>query len=300
MKPSSSTTDQPSAVSVAFAASVIERPSGSCPIRTLRSCAADDAAPAGVERHEDDVVLVLAQRRLALGRHHADDLEGHVADAELLFERVLLAEEIARHRLADDGDDLAAAQEMRHSRDRPRIGRRRRGACRSRKYPGAVTSPRHWLRASPDGTQIAFLMKDDAGVVQLWSVSPQGGVVRQITRNASGVASAFTWSPDGRSIAHVMDGSVCVTEVASGRTQRLTEAKAGAALPFACVFSPDGRQIAFMRNVAAGGAAFDIGSDWGGSIRGPAHNNGIAGIKPTSVRVPRTGHIVDYGGIFDL
>jgi amidase len=52
--------------------------------------------------------------------------------------------------------------------------------------------------------------------------------------------------------------------------------------------------------VAAGLASFDIGSDWGGSIRGPAHNNGIAGIKPTSVRVPRTGHIVDYGGVFDL
>ena len=52
--------------------------------------------------------------------------------------------------------------------------------------------------------------------------------------------------------------------------------------------------------VAAGGAAFDIGSDWGGSIRGPANNNGIAGIKPTSVRVPRTGHIVGYGGVFDL
>ena len=51
--------------------------------------------------------------------------------------------------------------------------------------------------------------------------------------------------------------------------------------------------------VAAGGAAFDVGSDWGGSIRGPAHANGIAGIKPTSGRVPRTGHIVDYGGVFD-
>lgn len=51
--------------------------------------------------------------------------------------------------------------------------------------------------------------------------------------------------------------------------------------------------------VAAGGAAFDIGTDWGGSIRGPANNNGIAGLKPTSVRVPRTGHIVDYGGMFD-
>ncbi len=51
--------------------------------------------------------------------------------------------------------------------------------------------------------------------------------------------------------------------------------------------------------VAAGGASFDIGTDWGGSIRGPAHNNGIAGIKPTFGRVPRTGHIVDFGGMFD-
>lgn len=52
--------------------------------------------------------------------------------------------------------------------------------------------------------------------------------------------------------------------------------------------------------IAAGGAAFDIGTDWGGSVRLPSNTNGIAGIKPTSVRLPRTGHIVDYGGIFDL
>ncbi|MEK6482423.1 amidase [Catalinimonas sp. 4WD22] len=51
--------------------------------------------------------------------------------------------------------------------------------------------------------------------------------------------------------------------------------------------------------VASGGSAFDVGTDWGGSVRGPSHANGIAGLKPTSVRLPRTGHIVDYGGIFD-
>ncbi len=51
--------------------------------------------------------------------------------------------------------------------------------------------------------------------------------------------------------------------------------------------------------IAAGGAPFDIGTDFGGSIRGPAHANGIAGIKPTTGRIPRTGHIVDFGGIFD-
>ncbi len=49
--------------------------------------------------------------------------------------------------------------------------------------------------------------------------------------------------------------------------------------------------------VAAGGSPFDIGSDTGDSIRQPAHVCGIAGIKPTSGRVPRTGHWPDYRGI---
>jgi amidase len=51
--------------------------------------------------------------------------------------------------------------------------------------------------------------------------------------------------------------------------------------------------------VAAGGAPFDIGSDYGGSIRLPAHFCGVAGIKPTAGRVPRTGHIFPFGGLQD-
>jgi amidase len=43
--------------------------------------------------------------------------------------------------------------------------------------------------------------------------------------------------------------------------------------------------------VATGGSAFDIGSDAGGSIRIPAHFCGLAGLKATTGRVPRTGHI---------
>src|SRR5678815_1062259 len=48
--------------------------------------------------------------------------------------------------------------------------------------------------------------------------------------------------------------------------------------------------------VAAGGSPIEIGSDTGGSIRLPAHCCGIAGLKPTAGRVPRTGHIINYEG----
>ncbi len=136
------------------------------------------------------------------------------------------------------------------------VGQRRLTFTEERKFRGVAATPRHWLRASPDGSQIAFLKMDDAAVVQLWLVPPRGGALQQITRNPSGIASAFTWSPDGRAIAHVMDGGVCVTDVASGATRRLTPANAAPALPFACVFSPDGRHIAFMRSVANGGGVF--------------------------------------------
>lgn len=46
--------------------------------------------------------------------------------------------------------------------------------------------------------------------------------------------------------------------------------------------------------VATGGSPLDLGSDTAGSIRIPAHYCGIAGIKPTSGRVSRTGHIISF------
>lgn len=49
--------------------------------------------------------------------------------------------------------------------------------------------------------------------------------------------------------------------------------------------------------VAACGSTLDVGSDTAGSIRFPAHCCGVAGIKPSSGRVPRTGHIIGPAGL---
>ncbi len=51
--------------------------------------------------------------------------------------------------------------------------------------------------------------------------------------------------------------------------------------------------------LSMGGSPLGLGSDAGGSIREPSHFCGIAGIKPTTGRIPRTGHIPPPGGVFD-
>ena len=60
--------------------------------------------------------------------------------------------------------------------------------------------------------------------------------------------------------------------------------------------SPGGSSGGSAAIIAVGGSALELGSDTGGSIREPAHLCGITGIKPTSGRAPRTGHIVPFGG----
>lgn len=69
--------------------------------------------------------------------------------------------------------------------------------------------------------------------------------------------------------------------------------------PYGLTHTPGGSSGGGAAIVAAGGSAFDIGSDYGGSLRYPAHCCGIVTIKPTSGRVPRTGHILPPGGILD-
>lgn len=60
--------------------------------------------------------------------------------------------------------------------------------------------------------------------------------------------------------------------------------------PYHHDYSPEGSSSGEAAIIAAGGSPLGLGSDSGGSIRQPAHACGIAGLKPTTGRVPLTGH----------
>lgn len=69
--------------------------------------------------------------------------------------------------------------------------------------------------------------------------------------------------------------------------------------PFELKLSPGGSSGGESAIIAVGGSPLGLGSDAGGSVRFPAHCTGIASIKPTSGRVPRTGHFPGPGGLLD-
>ncbi len=136
------------------------------------------------------------------------------------------------------------------------VSQRRLTNTDDRKYPG-IQGPRHWLKSSNDGQHIAFLMKDDNGIVQLYTINPNGGEPVQRTHQSTSIESAFSWHCYSKHVAYIMDGSVCVTQIATGVTQRLTEKSEMAPRPEACVFSPNGRYIAYVQAVKGEGGIYN-------------------------------------------
>ena len=69
--------------------------------------------------------------------------------------------------------------------------------------------------------------------------------------------------------------------------------------PYNLGYSATGSSSGEAALIAAGGSPLGLGSDSGGSIRQPAHACGICGLKPTTGRIPLTGHFPFFSAMSD-
>ncbi|HYY58621.1 MAG TPA: amidase [Pyrinomonadaceae bacterium] len=67
--------------------------------------------------------------------------------------------------------------------------------------------------------------------------------------------------------------------------------------PYDLMRTPGGSSGGEAAIIAAGGSPLGLGTDLAGSIRLPSHFCGIAGLKPTTGRVPKTAHFPPRGGL---
>lgn len=129
------------------------------------------------------------------------------------------------------------------------VKQRRLTFTHQRHYPGLTTQPRHWVRSHPDGSLLAFLMRDDSGVVQMYLVSPNGGEPRQLTQGKEDIQSAFNWHPSGKVLGFVQNHQIVLCDANNGEITPLTQPGGSAPSADAVVFSPDGKHIAWMQDV---------------------------------------------------
>jgi len=131
---------------------------------------------------------------------------------------------------------------------------RRLTRTEGRKYPGVAAEPRHWVRSSPDGSRISYLARDDAGITQVFLVSPLGGEPVQVTHHERPIQSTVRWNPNGEEICYVCDNSIFICEVGEGASfgigRRMTARTDEP--PVSPIWSHDGRLIAYNRAVANG------------------------------------------------
>ena len=127
---------------------------------------------------------------------------------------------------------------------------------------------------------------DTAGIIS--TAGTTGWATRVPTRDATVVARL-------RAAGAILLGKTNTPEFTlSDETDNLVYGRTNN--PYDVTRTPGGSSGGATALVAAGGSPLDLGSDTGNSIRMPSHFCGVAGIKPTSGRVPRTGHAISWAG----
>jgi Tol biopolymer transport system component/DNA-binding winged helix-turn-helix (wHTH) protein len=138
---------------------------------------------------------------------------------------------------------------------------------------------------SPDETQLAFVQRSDRGCT-VRIASADGGRARDLMPCASTEEFRMSWSPDGLSLAMTAGAAtfaspahIEIVTIADGQRRTLTQPPPAHIGDTSPAFSPDGRQIAFVRSISGGlGDVFVTPVDGGTPARVTSDNADVLGV----------------------
>ncbi|SOE21068.1 Protein of unknown function [Spirosomataceae bacterium TFI 002] len=107
------------------------------------------------------------------------------------------------------------------------------------------------VRASYDGSTLAFLAKDENGIKQIFTINPNGGEMTQVTFQDTDVEGSVRWHPNGKGLFYICEKSIFFCQLGSSRIdKKLTQiSKPTDDSPTNLVVSHSGKLLAFNRIV---------------------------------------------------
>ena len=138
---------------------------------------------------------------------------------------------------------------------------------------------------SPDETQLAFVEISERGCA-IRVASADLSRVRDLVECLSPGEHHMSWSPDGSSLAvtagagtFASPAHIEIVAVADGSRRKLTEPPPAHIGDISPAFSPDGRQLAFVRSISGGlGDVFVAAVDGGAATQVTADNADVLGV----------------------
>ena len=138
---------------------------------------------------------------------------------------------------------------------------------------------------SPDETELAFVEAGERGCT-IRIASADFARLRDVSPCLSPGEHRMSWSPDGASLAvtagagtFASPAHIAIVTIADGARRAVTSPPAAHIGDISPAFSPDGRQVAFVRSISGGlGDIFVVSSAGGTAVRVTADNADVLGV----------------------
>jgi len=107
-----------------------------------------------------------------------------------------------------------------------------------------ISNFRHWLRSSPDGKIIYFLMEDEFDKTQLFGVNLVSNEIIQYSFLENSITSPFNLSPNGKCAIYFVDDKIYLNDLTEKKSKQLYQVqKINNELTGIPNFSIDGKKI---------------------------------------------------------